>query len=118
MALQAAVALAALHLEDADLGTAALGRDALRQNVDPATGRETVDLQVSAGIFVDRDNNLLWSLYWSETSDRTLAFNLYPGVVAPGGLNLGLWTVIERNGDVNIGFTARQTMGLGFGKRF
>lgn len=98
--------------------TAALGRDALRQNVDPVTGRETVDLQVSAGIFVDRDNNLLWSVYWSETADRTVAVNIYPGVVTPGGFQLGMWGVVERNGDINLGFTARQTMGLGIGKRF
>jgi hypothetical protein len=98
--------------------TGAFGRDALRQHVDPITGQETVDLQLSAGLFVDRDNNLLWSLYWSERAARTLSLNIYPGVVAPGGLNIGLWGVLENDGSINLGFSARQMMGLGIGKRF
>lgn len=98
--------------------TAAFGRDALRQNIDPVNGRETVDLQLSAGVFVDIDNNLLWSIYWSETADRRLAVNVYPGVVDLWGLKVGMWGVLERDGAVNFGWSVRQTMGLGLGARF
>jgi len=98
--------------------TAAFGRDALRQNVDPVTGRETVDLQLSAGLFVDLDNNLLWSVYWSEFADRRVSVNVYPGVIDLGDLKVGVWTVLERNGTLNFGLTARQMMGLGIGKGF
>ena len=98
--------------------TAAFGRDALRQNVDPVTGRETVDLQLSAGLFVDRDNSLLWSIYWSEFADRRLAVNVYPGVFDLGRFKVGFWGVLEQDGGINLGLSARQTMGLGLGKRF
>jgi len=98
--------------------TAAFGRDAVRQNIDPDTGRETVDLQLSAGLFVDLDNNLLWSVYWSEFAERRLAINVYPGVINFGVLKVGVWGVLENDGAINLGLTARQTMGLGFGKRF
>jgi hypothetical protein len=69
-------------------------------------------------LFVDLDNNLLWSVYWSEFADRRLAVNIYPGVIDLGDLKVGVWTVLERNGTLNFGLTARQMMGLGIGKGF
>ena len=98
--------------------SAAFGSDMNRQHLDPVTGEETANLELSAGLFVDRDNNLLWSVHWSETSWRVLSVNIYPGVVAPGGVQLGAWAVLERSGSMNLGFTGRHMLGLGLGKRF
>jgi hypothetical protein len=95
-----------------------LGNDMRRQYVDPLTGEEDVDLELSAVLFVDRDNNLLWSVHWSETSWRILTVNVYPGVLTAGPVSFGIWSVLERDGGVNIGFTARQMQGLGVGKVF
>lgn len=94
------------------------GNDMRRQFVDPVTGEEDADIELSLVLFVDRDNNLLWSVHWSETSWRVLTVNVYPGIISVGGISPGVWTVVERSGAVNFGITASQTLGLGIGKLF
>jgi hypothetical protein len=94
------------------------GNDMRRQYVDPSTGEENADIELSLGLFVDRDNNLLWSVHWSETSWRILTVNVYPGIISIGGISPGVWTVVERSGAVNFGITASQTLGLGVGNTF
>jgi hypothetical protein len=98
--------------------SASFGKDAKRQHIDPVTGRETVDFELSAGFFVDLDNNLLWSLYWSERSDRRLTLNIYPGVITSIGVNIGLWAVLESGGSVSLGLSTPFMMGLGLGTGF
>jgi hypothetical protein len=94
------------------------GNDMRRQYVDPVSGEEDADLELSAVLFVDRDDNLLASVHWSETSWRLLTLNVYPGVLSIRGLGIGLWTVLERDGRVNFGLTAGPMLGLGLGKAF
>ncbi len=75
----------------------------------------TVDLAVSAGLFVDRNESLLGSLLVSNVSDYFISFNVYPNAILRFEPGLGLWTAVSKNGHFVVGISAIRTFGLGVG---
>jgi hypothetical protein len=67
----------------------------------------------AAGIFLDRNESLLASLRVTDQEDYTVNFNLYPN--AFGTPNLGLWSVVDRNGHFVFGASFSHSLGLGLG---
>lgn len=103
---------ATLHLGrglDVSLG---IGADTERQNIDPVTGAESVDLRLSSSLYLDRDGSVLASVYWSQVDHRRLSVNVYPGVLHD---DFGAWIALARGGSVELGLTHRQGLGLGLG---
>lgn len=88
------------------------GADTSRQNIDPVTGEEMVDIRVSASAYLDRHGSLLASLYWTQVAHRKLTVNVYPGVLHDG---FGAWFVLTRDHGVQLGLTHAAGLGLGFG---
>lgn len=97
--------------QDLDISVG-VGADTSRQNIDPVSGAESVDLRLSSSLYLDRRGSVLASAYWSETDHRTLSLNVYPSVLHR---DLGAWLVIARDGSVQAGLTHRMAMGLGLG---
>lgn len=91
------------------------GADASRQNVDPDTGVETVNLAWSGGFYVDRNGSLLASLSASRLQERALTLNLYPGVIHD---ELGAWVNLTLDGRLQLGLTSRSLMGAGLALGF
>ena len=103
---------ATLHLAD-DLDISfGVGADTERQNIDPVTGEESVDLRLSSSLYLDRGGSVLASLYLSEVDQRRLSLNLYPGVLHS---DFGAWLALAQDGTVQLGLTHRLAMGLGVG---
>lgn len=103
---------ATLHLGhglDVSLG---IGADTERQNIDPVTGAESVDLRLSSSLYLDRGGSVLASVYWSQVDHRRLSLNVYPGVLHD---DFGAWLALARGGSVELGLTHRQALGLGLG---
>jgi hypothetical protein len=74
-----------------------------------------VQFAPSAGLFVDKNNSLLFALQWSDIQDYFVNVNVYPGVIKllPG---MGTWTAISRTGAFVLGVSTTYTFGVGFGK--
>jgi len=99
---------ATVHLNggyDLSLGR---GADTNRQNIDPVTGKETVDIRASASLYLDRQGSLLASLYWSRVDHRLLTVNVYPGALHDG---FGAWLLVTRNEGFQIGISHRSALG-------
>lgn len=103
---------ATLHLGDGLDVSLGFGADTERQNIDPETGAESVDLRLSSSLYVDRGGSVLASLYWSEVDHRRLSLNVYPGVLHA---DLGAWVVVAHDGSLQAGLTHRLALGLGLG---
>lgn len=91
------------------------GADTSRQNIDPETGRETVDLRLSSSVYLDRDGSVLAALYVSAVDHRLIALNVYPGVLHR---DFGGWVNVSQNGAFAFGITHRLALGLGVGAGF
>jgi hypothetical protein len=104
----------AYHLDDEYDLSLGLGADASRQNLDPVTGRETVDILRSASLWLDRGGSLLASLYVSEVDHRLVTVNVYPGVLHA---DLGAWLVVTRHDGVQLGLSHRNLLGAAVGGR-
>jgi hypothetical protein len=100
------------HLRDAYDLSFGFGADASRQIIDPVTGSETVDVRVSASMYLDRGGSVLAALHWSEVDHRLLAVNIYPGFVHR---DFGGWINFDQNGAFQFGLSHRLTFGLGLG---
>lgn len=106
---------ATLHLAD-DLDVSfGMGADTERQNIDPATGGESVDVKLSSSLYLDRGGSVLASLYWSQVDHRLLSLNVYPGVLHP---DFGAWATVAHDGRLQVGLTHRLALGLGVGVGF
>ena len=104
-----------LHGSDAPDWSLGYGADDSRQNVDPATGVESVDLAWSGGLYVDRNGSLLASLSVSRLQERAPTLNLYPGVVHD---DFGAWMNLTLHGRLQLGLTSRSWVGAGLGLGF
>lgn len=101
-----------LHLGGGHDLSVGIGADTSRQNIDPVTGRETVDIRLSSSVYLDRNGSLLAALYLSRVDHRLLALNVYPGVLHP---DFGGWVNISQDGAIAFGLTHRLALGLGVG---
>jgi hypothetical protein len=88
------------------------GADASRQNLDPVTGAESVDIRMSSSSYLDRGGSLLASIHWSEVDHRLLTFNVYPGVFHR---DFGAWLAVEQEGAFQFGLSHRLALGLALG---
>jgi hypothetical protein len=91
-----------------------VGLDTKVRTVDPVTAKERIQMQMGAGVYVDRDNSLLVSAVLSPAADK-YALNLYPGVLPGPARRLGVWTVYTRSGDLMGGLAFQKALGLGVG---
>ena len=103
---------ATFHLKDGYDLSVGFGADTSNQNIDPVSGRETVDLRMSSSLYLDRGGSVLASLYWSQVAHRRLSLNVYPGVIHS---SFGAWLNVSRRGELSLGLTHRQALGLGLG---
>ncbi|HEX9108249.1 MAG TPA: hypothetical protein VF832_13495 [Longimicrobiales bacterium] len=98
--------------------SAATGFETRGRTVDPATGRESIDVAWSGELYLDRRNSLLVSIQYSDRVDSGLQVNVFPGVL-PGVLHpAGIWLGRSRQGQWNTGLAFRRTLGLGLGADF
>ena len=84
--------------------------------VDSLTGRKAVRLLGNAGIFVDRNGSLLWSMVLKSGYDAAATLNIYPGVMRFGRSNLapGFWTqYLPERHEMRFGVTTGWGVGLG-----
>ena len=106
---------ATLHLRNGyDLSIGG-GADTSEQKIDPVTGHEIVSIRPSASVWLDRDDSVLASLYWSTVDRRVFTANLYPDVLLPG---VGAWLAVTRDGGFELGLSHRAALGLGLGAGF
>jgi len=86
-------------LTDSTSFTIAAGaRTKKRYIVDESTHRETVSLAWNCGIFYDRNNSLMASLFVSDIGDKMIFGNLYPGIFKIGNFSPGFWFITNRKG--------------------
>jgi hypothetical protein len=81
--------------------------------LDQATNHQTLDLVWNAAIFVDQDNSLLASLFFSGLTEYAIDLNLYPGFLRIGSFSPGLWFVYGRERNIIAGITTTWAPGLG-----
>jgi len=94
-----------------------IGAESYSRQLDSA-GIESAEFSLSAGIWIDRDGSLLFSLTWDEKTDRSLAIDVFPGVLSIAGTSFGAWFQFDRDYRPYFGVTGRRTMGLGIGLGF
>ena len=104
----------AYHLDDEYALSLGVGADASRQELNLATGRETVDIMRSASLWLDRGGSLLASLYVSEVEHRVVTVNVFPGLLHP---DLGAWLVVTRHDGFQFGLSHSSLLGASFGGR-
>ena len=90
-----------------------LGGDTEVRDIDK-TGHETVGFAPSSGIYLDRNNSLLWSVT-SSPAANLLTVNIYPGVMPAPLRGMGLWGVMTRHHEMRFGIVHRGALGLGVG---
>jgi hypothetical protein len=100
------------HFEDGLDLSFGVGADASRQVLDPVTGRESVDIRLSASAYLDRGGSVLAAIHWSEVDHRLFSINVYPGIFHR---DLGAWVNVDQNLDFQFGISHRLALGLGFG---
>ncbi|MHB8077703.1 MAG: hypothetical protein ACYDIE_00425 [Candidatus Krumholzibacteriia bacterium] len=83
------------------------------QLVELGDGVKTVDLVPSAGIFYDRNNSLLASVYFAQTQSYRWRLNLYPGLIRLKSWAPGFFTAIDHDGRVVGGLTVSSNLPLG-----
>ena len=81
--------------------------------VDLGDGVKTVDLVPSAGIFYDRNNSLMASVYFAQTQSYRWRLNLYPGLLRVKSWAPGFFSAIDHNGRVIGGITVSSNFPLG-----
>ncbi len=83
------------------------------RRLDPNSSQKTADLVWNAGVFYDRDNSLLASLFISGLTDNVVNINIYPGFLRSGKFSPGLWLIIDRSSNVTAGITTIWMPGVG-----
>lgn len=83
--------------------------------LDSAARQVTVTTTPTAGIFLDKNNTVIASLIWSQSSDYWFQGSVYPGVLRLGRFSPGLWAVLGRQGYATFGVTSKYTFGVGIG---
>lgn len=96
--------------------SAAAGAYARRVDpVDRTTNRVT--MAPKFGLFWDRDNSLLASLFWNSQSVERLALQLYPGAVPTGPVPLGGWISFDDGARPHGGITTVWGFGAATSRR-
>jgi len=103
---------ASIHLADGYDVSIGLGGSSTRQNIDPVTSKETVDVHMTSSVYLDRGGSVLASLNLSLLDHRLVSMNVYPGVIHP---TLGAWFVVRRDKAIEFGISHRNALGLGLG---
>lgn len=85
------------------------------QFLDSAARQVTVTTVPTAGIFLDKNNTIMASLIWSQSTDNFFNANVYPGVLRIGSFSPGMWAIIGRDGYATFGVTSKYTFGVGIG---
>ncbi|HRI47172.1 MAG TPA: hypothetical protein PK559_08725, partial [Ignavibacteriaceae bacterium] len=75
--------------------------------------KKSVETSWNYGIFYDRNNSLLVSLFLSGLTDNFININIYPGVIKFGKFTPGIWTIVKRNGSLLFGISTIYAPGLG-----
>lgn len=91
-----------------------VGAESYQRQLDSA-GIESAEFALSLGFWVDREGSLLFSATWDERTDRSLAFDVFPGVINIRGTTLGAWFQFDRDYRPYFGITGRRSAGLGIG---
>lgn len=94
-----------------------VGAESYERQLDSA-GIESAQFSLSAGLWIDRDGSLLFSATWDEKTDRSLAVDVFPGVIQIAGTTIGAWFQFDRDYRPYVGITGRRTLGLGIGAGF
>lgn len=106
---------ATIHMDGGHDLSIGVGADTSLQRIDPVTGHEFVDIRPSASVWLDRDDSVLASIYWSTVDHRFLSLNVYPDVLLPG---FGAWLAVTRDRTFQVGLSHRAALGLGLGTGF
>jgi hypothetical protein len=101
-----------IHMDDGYDLSIGLGGSSIRQNIDPVTGRESVDTGMTSSIYLDRGGSVLASLNWSQQDHRLISVNVYPGVIHRA---LGAWFVVRQDGALEFGLTHKNALGVELG---
>jgi hypothetical protein len=93
-------------------GANSAGRKLNLEHVEEAT------FSFSTGIWIDREGSLLFSATWDHKTDRRLAIDVFPGVIAIAGSTIGTWFQLDQDYRPYFGITGRKTLGMGVGWGF
>ncbi|MCE1187940.1 MAG: hypothetical protein LWX56_02270 [Ignavibacteria bacterium] len=74
---------------------------------------KSVETVWNVGLFYDRNNSLLASLFLSGMTDYFITANVYPGFVELGKIKPGLWLVLKQNGSSIIGISTNYVFNIG-----
>lgn len=67
-------------------------------------GRQnTINMVWNFGLFYDRNNSLMASLFFSGLTDYFCNLNIYPGIISYKNYSPGIWIVIMKNGTPMLG---------------
>jgi hypothetical protein len=102
------------HAADALDVSVGFGQESKKRYIHPETLLETAEFGWGGGLWIDRGGSLLASLLIDPNTQRTVALNVFPGVV-PKLRSLGLWLTFNAHGQPAFGFAGRQTLGVGAG---
>jgi hypothetical protein len=81
--------------------------------VDTSLHKETISTIWNAGVFYDRDNSLIASVFFSGLTDDLLNVNAYPGLFRLGPVSPGLWVIVRKDGNILGGISTNWTPGIG-----
>jgi hypothetical protein len=82
--------------------------------LDTSLHKETINTVWNAGIFYDRDNSLIASVFISGLTDDQLNINAYPGLFKIGPVSPGIWMIVRKDGNILGGVSTAWTPGIGF----
>jgi hypothetical protein len=74
--------------------------------VDEKTNKKSLNLDLTFGLFYDKNNSLLASLVYTKKSDYMLNLNVYPGVLKFGSFSPGFFTAYNPAGKLIWGISA------------
>jgi len=80
--------------------------------LDASSNTTTVDLVWNAGLFYDKDNSLLASLFLSDYTDNLITLNVYPGIVKIQDFSPGICFIMSRIYGAVFGVTTIWTPGI------
>lgn len=94
------------------------GADAVKSPIiDTLTDKRTVLMKPYGGIFIDRNNSLLFSAMLRDSKEVIAIANLYPGAIRVKGFTTGLWVQALRGGGWRFGIVPTWGLGVGDSRR-
>lgn len=77
-------------------------REKLVRVVNTTTNQKSGELVWNIGMFYDKENSLMASLFLSGLTDNVVNLNVYPGIVGTGSFSPGLWLIMNRHGNLQV----------------